>query len=351
MSLRLKKALISLVATGGALLLAEAVFRGYTAYTQRRDLERLIAGANRIEIDTNNLGDLVRLSTHPDIMYELKPNLRGRYWGARLTTNAAGLRGNAPADVANPKRAFRIVGLGDSFMFGHRVANDEVFLEVLRRRIERERKTTVEAFNFALSGYNTAMEAAVFESKAAAYRPNLVIVDIIGNDMELPTFLARLPTVRPLGSALLGALRDLFRRPSGLSIAPGLPPSACTDRARLDFAIATAPPELQHLVGFDAFFDGLDRIVRTARSLGAPVVLSSDCLKRHPGGLGCDFVFTPRQREALWAAFRRWDVTVCRWVVPPEEKIPGDGHWTPRGHARIADALYRCLEERRLLPR
>ena len=81
-----------------------------------------------------SLHGLVQISPHPDVVYELKPGLVGTYLDRPLRTNAYGLR-DRDYPVAKPEGTFRIVGLGDSVMFGWGVAQDEPFLEVLERRL------------------------------------------------------------------------------------------------------------------------------------------------------------------------------------------------------------------------
>lgn len=63
------------------------------------------------------LGDIVRLSPDPRIVYELVPGLDVTFLDVPLRTNPSGFRGPlVPAERARP--SVRVVGLGDSVMFG-----------------------------------------------------------------------------------------------------------------------------------------------------------------------------------------------------------------------------------------
>jgi hypothetical protein len=49
-------------------------------------------------------------------------------------------------------------------------------------------KAKFEVWNLAVPGYNSVQEVATFAAKADSIRPDLVIVNWVGNDMDLPNF-------------------------------------------------------------------------------------------------------------------------------------------------------------------
>src|SRR6187549_158095 len=113
------------------------------------------------------LGQIIRRSDNPRIVYELRPRLDVVFQGARMTTSDAGFRGR---DVAAPKSpdAYRMIGIGDSYMFGQGVADEETYLARLPGLINNSRPgERVETVNLAVPGFNTAMEVELLRARAA----------------------------------------------------------------------------------------------------------------------------------------------------------------------------------------
>jgi len=132
---------------------------------------------------------LVRPSSHKGIVYELKPGVVGTFRNKPFRTNSHGLR-DSEYGRHKPAGTYRIVGLGDSVMFGWGVAQGEPYLEVLERRLNaRSSALTFETLDFAVPGYNTAIEVTVFEHRALAFDPDLVVLQFVNNDMGVPMFM------------------------------------------------------------------------------------------------------------------------------------------------------------------
>ena len=234
-----------------------------------------------------SLRGLVRASAVPDIVYELKPGLRGTYLGQPLQTSSRGLR-DREYPLAKPEDVFRIVGLGDSVMFGWGVAQDEPFLEVLERRLAVEGDPAVgyEVLNFAVPGYNTAMEVATFEHRALAYEPDLVIVSFVQNDFKLPHFMQKPPELLSLRRwylkdlvttrlRLLASYRERRLMPHDLrAFAPA-------DRAR-------ARDQYRHMEGPEGFRKAVSRLAELTRERSIPVIID-----------------VPMSEEEPWATARR----------------------------------------------
>lgn len=141
--------------------------------------------------------------------YELRPNLSGELMLRPFATNSWGLR-SRELEKRKAPGVYRIVGLGDSHMFGWGVGQDEMYLSLLERRLERTALPgrRFEVVNCAVPGYNTILEVARFEVLCAGFEPDLVLLHIVGNDLDLPLFL-RTDRPRPR-SFLLSAVRSLF---------------------------------------------------------------------------------------------------------------------------------------------
>jgi hypothetical protein len=180
-----------------ACVLLESILRSRAAFDPAP--ERALALAARIqppafrgdckgeEQQATGLGELVRPSTDPEVVYELKPNIDTCWLGARVTTNADALRAARPYLRPKPSHTWRALLLGDSHTFGIGVALEQTW----GARVERELAalapdTAVEVVNAGVPGYNAAQEAAYFRRYGEALQPDCVIVLAVANDFNLP---------------------------------------------------------------------------------------------------------------------------------------------------------------------
>ncbi|MCP3916315.1 MAG: SGNH/GDSL hydrolase family protein [bacterium] len=149
------------------------------------------------------LGQMLRVSTEPRIVYELIPGLDVRFRGAAVTTNVRGFRGPEPAGPPT-ERTRRIVGIGDSVMFGWRVGDEEPYLAVLARRLREARpELDWQTVNTAVPGYNTVMQVETLKKHALDLEPDLVLVGFVNNDLDLPAFVRRKPDYLSLRRSFL----------------------------------------------------------------------------------------------------------------------------------------------------
>src|SRR5215475_11576840 len=122
--------------------------------------------------------------------------------------------------------------------------------------------------NFGVPGYNTWMEGVVLRTKARHYAPDVIVV----------------------------ALAERFRAPPRLLETP---------RSKVYEGHYLAVPEevpeqYRHMVGFEGYRRALVDVVSVAASMGAKVVLFSDCISADAPGTGsCTFPFAPGQYEKL----------------------------------------------------
>ena len=187
----LRRGLAVLASLLVALFAVEVFLRVRFAGEQRATLEDVSRSARFVPPVGREvrLGDLIRPSPRPGVVYELLPGLDTTYLGKRLTTNADGFRGPRVAR-AKPAGTVRILGLGDSVQFGWGVHDGEPYLERLRGLLsERYPDVTWETVNTAVPGYNTAMEVATLETRGLDLDPDLVLVGFVRNDLFLPNFL------------------------------------------------------------------------------------------------------------------------------------------------------------------
>lgn len=154
---------------------------------------------------------MIQPSAYPEVVYELKPHVRGMFHDALVETNRFGLRG-PEIRRKKPPRTYRIAGLGDSHMFGQGVGQNEFYLALLQRQLNAcaENGWRFETLNFGTPGYNTVMEVGTFEYRALAFDPDLVLLHFIGNDLVAPHFLLPPRSLDPSDWFLVELVRGLF---------------------------------------------------------------------------------------------------------------------------------------------
>ncbi|MDG1436019.1 MAG: GDSL-type esterase/lipase family protein [Saprospiraceae bacterium] len=140
------------------------------------------------------LGEIIQLSTSNKIIYELIPNSIYSFQNVIVKTNSNGFRDKEyPTKKTNKTK--RIIGLGDSIMFGWGVDEEECYLSRLENMLNQNRNdsTNYEVINTGVPGYNTAMEVAVLKNKIDLSQVDLVIINFIENDFDLPNFIRKKP--------------------------------------------------------------------------------------------------------------------------------------------------------------
>lgn len=349
-----------------ALLAAEGALRLYFAGkgAEEGDVRAALARSARAPVGKEggrfNLSGLVEASPFPDVVYQLKPNLSGRFRGRSVRTNAQGLRGARDYALAKPPGTLRIAGLGDSVMFGWGVGEGEPYLQVVERELNR-RGRRAEVLSFAVPGYNTSLEVAAFERRALPYSPDLVVLHFIGNDLGLPHFLRRPDApaaggIAPSRWRLAEVLRRRFR-PSPPSPDDEVDPDLIGHDREVEPAVRDeARQQYQDLLGEEAFARALARLRRLTAPRRIPVIVLALGGDKGRGRMARDlaeangFTFLnagPRFHEYLvengLAADRKSWVTTFR--------VPKDGHPNALGHRLYAEALLGELERRKMVPR
>lgn len=131
---------------------------------------------------------------HSDkMLYDLRPNLSGRFQRANLQTNRCGMRDDE-FPIEKTPGTYRIALLGDSFAFGWGVKAEESFGKVMERELNRlsavydSAVRRFEVLNFGVPGYSTFQEVERFKELAIEFDPDAVLVFWVENDFGLPFF-------------------------------------------------------------------------------------------------------------------------------------------------------------------
>lgn len=274
-------ALLLIVTTLIMFVVAEGLLRVRVLLSSRgsgslsEDLERSNETRPAAALGAVSIGGLVRSSQLPDVVYELKPNVRAEFQGQPYESNEWGMRDRSyPREKSS--RTFRIAGIGDSVMFGWGVPIADTYLERLERDLSERAAANggppVEVLNFAVPGYNTAMEIALFEHRVLAFTPDLVVVHFVSNDYNVPLFMARPSDPYDTGrSYLLDLMENAVRRLRG-----GVGDDALVG-ANLDGMNDTERQDVldqyRHMVGERAWRIAMRRLAKLTGPRNIPVVV------------------------------------------------------------------------------
>ncbi len=164
------------------------------------------------------------------LVYDLQPNLNMSFGHKRLVTNEDGMRSDRNFSVERLPNSIRILGLGDSGMFGWGVEQGDDYMSVLEKILSgRGDGVTYESLNFGVPGYNTQLESEMLRVKGLKYKPDVVIVGWCVNDFDLPFFMLEEENFRRRDQSFLYTW--LFRRPKMTDLVGGF---RMTDRREFD---------------------------------------------------------------------------------------------------------------------
>jgi hypothetical protein len=282
--------------------------------------------------------DLVQASTVPDIVYELRPDLEGTFRGQTVRINPHGLRGARDFSREKPAGIFRIAVLGDSNTFGWGVGEGEPYSQIVQQKLG----SRFEVLNFGVPGYNTTMEVATYEHKAARYSPDLVIIHFIGNDLDLPHFMQ---PPESLHTAAHSYLWDLLKARFGSMQDEADPDLLSHDRSKLDPEYRQkVRGQYEHMVGPDAYRREMAKLGALTRPKKIPVIVmalgdvSGEGSLAHQAADANGFRFldaSPRfyrylVEHNLGTEKRDWQRTF---------RIPHDGHPNHLGHELYAEVI------------
>jgi lysophospholipase L1-like esterase len=322
--------------------------------------------------------------TDPTIGYRLKPHARTRFTTSEFTADIAingdGLRDD---DELGPKAADerRILLLGDSLVLSVQVPFRETFGELLEQRLNAKGlPVRFRVVNGGVQGYGPVEEQLFFRSIAAAVQPDLVMpVLFVGNDAEeAVSSQFKLEDGRRatevVTDSLLTRLRRLVRRSMVLqilrlrviSVTGRLSTAAPPEPPLQSYAESPAPRIAEGLKGVRR---AVEDIARTASAAGATtaVALMPARFQVDDGDYGRlrDLVASTGGTLVRDAATARFDDALASTNLPRVDLLPAlraalpgpdvfyqeTVHLTPRGHAVVAAALDRFLEEHGLVPR
>ncbi len=290
------------------------------------------------------LGGMAQKSSNPRLYYELTPGK------PELDINASGYRG-PEYPLAKPKGTKRIVGIGDSTLFGLGVSEKEAYLRQLEALCNENGEGKVEVLNLGVPGYNTDQELETLHAHGLAYDPDLVILGYDHNDP------------RPILGKIRGRMPDDYGK-NGLH-------SELIRYIRRKLYLVPHIGFRRHADGYlaggrdwDRHFDTLAELAGMLRERGIPViaVVYDGWILRENKAESRHWRLLHEPFQPFWKAhgfhvvdcydlfqdyMRQNDLPDIQslWVSTGEK----DAHPNPKGHRLIAEAILETIEKSQLL--
>jgi lysophospholipase L1-like esterase len=298
----IRKLILAVAAAALPFVALELGLRGQRAWKSfRQELAfRDLGSGEAPGPDTKSkLWQLLRSSEHPELHYELRPNLDTRFLKRRVTTDTLGFRITGTAAPRGASEGCTILGLGDSVMFGWGVADQETYLSRLLVEVgRRHSEIGWRVVNTAVPGYNLAIEIATLEVKGLREQPDLVILGWTGNDLDLPNFMRPVRSALSLDESFFRKWLELRLRGSRRALydAPTIRTLRALERPEVRAYLEALPPEKRHLVGREAFERSMTALADASTALGFEVLVLSargrlpKALRRRARALGFDLL-------------------------------------------------------------
>jgi lysophospholipase L1-like esterase len=355
--LRTHAANLTLAAVSALLtfLVLEIACRAATFWLNRDMTFRAFVASHSPPSGEVSLKDIIRPSRSTDVIFELIPNItQATFLGAELTTDDLGFRGRSRA-IEKDGRGVRIVGLGDSVMFGWGVPDGADYLSVFEAKLRKyDPQAGWEVINTAVPGYNTPLEVTAFEEKALRFKPKIVIVGYCDNDLALPRFVRQFTRYHePYWGVTKFFLRDfVFERIARIRVDETTPRFLRRMRQMTRTPVTDhrmIPPEFAHLSGIEALKRAMRRLRALELTHGFKVVVlfhpsapeSIECIARENGFYVVDaHPYVERFLEKRG---------IEELIGSPLTLSDSDYHPSVLGHRLIAELLFQDLREQGLL--
>lgn len=238
MKIALRLTMMALGLVVGALFL-EIGLRCRTAF----DNYRVQVAQTQNPTGAVQMGQIVRFLPNRRLVYGLRPELEVQFQNQPLRTNKEGFR-DADHPLEKPANKRRILFLGDSILFGWSLPLEARYSEVLAHK-----RPDWEVINLGIPGYNACQELECLRAVGLKYKPDIVVINVVGNDHQMPNFIQRSP-LESRSSFLLDWFRGRLSRETLLP--PQLQPGWVEGKVFLDEDPARVPGQYSDLVGWAA---------------------------------------------------------------------------------------------------
>ncbi len=131
----------------------------------------------------------VFLAAHPVLGFAHPPGRTGYWMRERasplvVTINSKGLR-DREFDYRKPTGVKRVLMIGDSMTEAFQVELEQTSSKILEMLLNRYSDVPVQVLNFGVSGYGTSQQLLFYQMEGVKYDPDIVVVNFfIGNDLD-----------------------------------------------------------------------------------------------------------------------------------------------------------------------
>ncbi len=256
------------------------------------------------------------------------PNWRASTRGHALTINSNGLR-DREYSFEKPAGTTRLLVLGDSYVWGYGVSDEDVFTEVLERKLAGT-SNPWEVINTGVSGWGTDQEYLFLKSEGIRYAPDIVVLGFfLLNDLRNNIASRQYGISKPV---FLDTALNLGSVPVPLPQSNSTVVRSQVDAVELTVAIIKAMNQVCHesnsrliVMKFGLFLD------RDNAAYLKDEYEFERLLQQHvPDVPYCDV-----------------DAAFAKLSISKEQLIEGndDGHWNAFGHQVVADVLEKFINE------
>lgn len=137
--------------------------------------------------------DIYTVSSYPKAIFDknsittLKPNFQGAFLSSEIKgnikINSKGLRDYEREYNKNNK--YRILGLGDSFAFGHGIEFENSFLTILENNLQNKISKDIQIIKAGVPGQGLTFYLKLLKKEGIKYSPDMVLINFfIGNDIK-----------------------------------------------------------------------------------------------------------------------------------------------------------------------
>jgi hypothetical protein len=287
---------------------------------------------------------LTRLAERPLAGFLGSPALVKQY--PKVTLNSRGLR-DPERPLAKAPGTWRLAVLGDSFMYGHGVADESTCVRHLERALRARSGPPIEVINLSHIGFNTAQERTMLDTLGVRYHPDLVLVSYVLNDPE--EHYLTYPTLLPGAWARAMEWSSFYYLVRAISF-------------RALVAVGRMPDYATYLRGmyapgpaWDRHREALRGIVADAKAAGARVVVAVWPYADRPHRF-TPYTFGREQEMAVVAASEAGAEVLDLYPVFATSSYDdfalssADSHPNARSQRRAAAAIDAFLESHGLLP-
>ena len=264
------------------------------------------------------------------------PNWSATTKNRQLTINSHGLR-DREYEYEKPHDCQRILVLGDSYVWGYGVSDQEVFTEVLESNFQQASRK-IQVINTGVSGWGTDQQLLYLVRDGLKYQPDIVLLAFfIVNDPKNNMCSVQYGINKPVFMNLNLQIRNLP--------VPRKPPDD------LDKGIRTKAN------GYDLTVRIIEEIANRCGEAGAELVIMKFgrfVFPDHPDMDEHEADIVERiSRLKDKALYLDLDDAFDNRSITPEQLVAGndDGHWNAFGHRIVAAIVQEFLESESLLDR